>query len=260
MEHKDEFYIGYTDSMGNRTKRFLRKYLLFLITLVVLVSFAFSFFQKTAVNSSFDFDTLTQLSGTYYEAPYPMLRVNLAPNITKDIVLLGFGKYGANPYLDRIVKKGNLVNKKITIQGNLIYYNGKTLLQIDESYEVEIEPSGFSVPKARDMGEFTLEGEVVDPKCYFGVMKPGFGKIHRSCAARCISGGIPPVFVSYGENDIARHFLITDLKGKPINKDIIPYIGQPSVLKGTVEQQGDWFILKTDLNDVKKLDRISQIY
>jgi hypothetical protein len=28
----------------------------------------------------------------------------------------------------------------------------------------------------------TLTGEIVDSKCYLGVMNPGQGKVHRDCA------------------------------------------------------------------------------
>ena len=32
---------------------------------------------------------------------------------------------------------------------------------------------------AVDFGEVTLAGEIVDSKCYLGVMNPGNGKVHR---------------------------------------------------------------------------------
>ena len=54
---------------------------------------------------------------------------------------------------------------------------------------------GRLAQEAVDLGEHTLRGEIVDIKCYLGVMKPAHGKPHRSCAARCISGGIPPVLM-----------------------------------------------------------------
>ena len=262
MEKKDEFYVGYSNSIGKRTKRLLRKYVLLVFLLVVVVGAAFSYFQNTAANSSFEFDTSTSVTGIYYEAPYPMLRVTLAPGEFKDIVLLGFGKYGANPYLEQIRHKGQeLVNKKLTINGNLIYYNGKTLLQIDESTELKVEENtGSDIAEANSLGVQSLEGEIVDPKCYFGVMKPGYGKIHRSCAARCISGGIPPVLVSWDDQNTPEYFLLTDLKGNPINQDIIPYIGQPSRIKGNAEQIGGWNILRIDIADIENLNRDSQIY
>ena len=45
-----------------------------------------------------------------------------------------------------------------------------------------------------DLDTFTLIGEIVDSKRYLGVMNPGNGKVHRDCAVRCLSGGIPPIF------------------------------------------------------------------
>ncbi len=262
MKGKDEFYIGYFNGIGALTRRLLRKYVLVSLLLIIVVAVSFSYLQKPAANGSFDFDSATRISGIYHENPYPMLRVNLDGNEYKDIVLLGFGKFGANPYLDRIrEEEGNLVNKYVTIEGNLIYYNGKTLLQIEESNKLEIgSMPGSEVAPPNNLGEFTLEGEIVDSKCYFGVMKPGYGKIHRSCAALCISGGIPPVLVSSEENSIAEYFLLADLKGNPINKDILPYIGQPSRLKGQVSELGDWHLLQIDIDDILVLGKNSEIY
>jgi len=48
------------------------------------------------------------------------------------------------------------------------------------------------VPAAVAMGERTLRGEVIDPKCYIGAMKPGGGKTHKACA-ECFS--IRPLLV-----------------------------------------------------------------
>ena len=105
-----------------------------------------------------------------------------------------------------------------------------------------------------------MEGEIVDPKCYFGVMKPGYGKIHRSCAALCIAGGIPPVLVSSESNSVSDYFLLTDVKGNPIHKDILPYIGQPSIMSGMAEKLGDWHIIRIDVSQIQKINKESSIY
>jgi hypothetical protein len=44
--------------------------------------------------------------------------------------------------------------------------------------------AGRSGGAAVDLGEVQLTGEIVDSKCYFGVMNPGNGKVHRDCAVR----------------------------------------------------------------------------
>ena len=262
MERKDEFYIGYSNSIGKHTKGVLKHYLLLIAFLIITFALIFGYFQKPAANSSFDYDTITHLSGIYHESPYPMLRVKIAENTFKDVVLLGFGKYGSNPYLDEIKKqKGSLIGQQLIIQGNLIYYNGKTLLQIDESNIVEIETAGDrEIPVSTSLEYTSVEGEIVDPKCFFGVMKPGYGKIHRSCAARCISGGIPPVLVAQDPNGFETYYLLTDLKGNPINQDILPYIGQPLKVSGKAAELGEWRLLNVELANIQKLDRKSNIY
>ena len=263
MKQKDEFYIGYIeDSVGENTKGSLKKFVLFGLFFLILGALSFSFFQKQASNSAFDFDSSTKISGVYHEMPYPMLQVQLAEDTYKNIVLLGFGKFGPNAYLKDIrYEVGDLEGKHLTIEGNLIYYNGKTLLQIDDSQKVSLSKSGVrTLISSQSLGEITVQGEIVDPKCYFGVMKPGYGKIHRSCAALCIAGGIPPVLVADDPNAISDYFLLTDLKGNPIHKDILPYIGQPSVLKGKTEKLGDWHIMRIDVSQIENLNRESSIY
>ena len=262
MEKKDEFYIGYLDKVGTNTKKKVRRFVFLSIGLLLLAAFLFSFFQRPAVNSTFDFNEPTKVSGVYHESPYPMLRVELAESEYKDILLLGFGKFGPNKYLKEIKKDiGSLVNKHLTIEGQLIYYNGKTLLEIDDSQKITLNGSSTKNIVADTLSsKIELEGEIIDPKCYFGVMKPGFGKIHRSCAALCISGGVPPVLVSSDENSIDEYFLLTDLKGKPINQDILPYIGQPSRISGSVSKLGDWKVLRVNIDQIDKLNRKSLIY
>ena len=59
-----------------------------------------------------------------------------------------------------------------------------------ESLGKPIEPGPGD--RITDLGVTVLTGELVDTKCYYGVMRPAVGKVHRACAVRCLSGGIPP--------------------------------------------------------------------
>ncbi|BFP39856.1 hypothetical protein FGF1_07010 [Flavobacteriaceae bacterium GF1] len=258
---KDEFYIGYVEKVGTRTKKSLKRFVFLALSVVIVTALLFGFFQKPAVNSSFNFGNPTKVSGIYHESPYPMLRVPLAAGEYKDIVLLGVGKFGPNPYLKEIrEKEGDIRNKALTIEGQLIYYNGKTLLEIDDGQKVSLGNLPQAEIVTEQLGVVEVEGEIVDPKCYFGVMKPGYGKIHRSCAALCILGGIPPVLVASDKDGMANYFLLTDLKGNPIHKDIIPYIGQPSFVQGAVQKTGDWHTMRIDVNQIKRMDKKSEIY
>lgn len=259
---KDEFFVPYIkESLGPATKKFLKNCVLMVFFLIILGAFIFSFFQNPFKNSSFELTSETKVTGIFHESPYPMLRVNLANNEYKNIVLLGFGKSSANPFLEKLLtSEKNLQGKELSIEGNLIYYNGKTLLQITSEEKVKLTNNKGSLPTTSSFGLTSVEGEIIDPKCYFGVMKPGFGKIHRSCAIRCISGGIPPVFVSINQENQPQYYLLTDVDGKTLDKKILPYVGKPSKLTGQLENLEDWLVLKIDTETIVGLSDTSRIY
>ena len=263
MKEEKEFYIGYVDTTPPSTKKFIKKIIISIILFFIVAAAVFSLSQKPFINSTFELSSETKITGIYHESPYPMLRVKIGEGSYKNIILMGYGKFGANMYTDAVREKlgSSPLNKQMTIEGNLTYYNGKTLLQVTDEEKITVDPNISSEGlKGTSLGAFELEGEVVDPKCYFGVMKPGKGKIHRSCAVRCIAGGMPPVLVTTDDNNTSEYFLLTDMKGKPIHDDILPYIGQPSRLKGAVEKLEDWYVMKIDVSDIKKLDKESTIY
>ncbi|WP_052172553.1 hypothetical protein [Psychroserpens jangbogonensis] len=263
MKKNDDFYVPYIDgSLGSKTKQVIKRFAISSIALIVVSALLFSFSQKPFKNSTFELLSETKITGTFHENPYPMLRVEVAKNTYKTILLLGFGKSSANPFLERIQNEVKDLNgKTLSIEGNLIYYNGKTLIQITNDEKVILEEGIKQKPISKvAISKMTLRGEIIDPKCYFGVMKPGKGKIHRSCAVRCISGGIPPVLATTDNNNISQYYLITDLKGNPINQDILPFIGKPSEITGTVEKMEDWFLLKIKVSDILELNETSSIY
>ena len=264
MSKHDEFYVGYLEDSLPKTKKSLKRFIL--VSLALLASFAaiFALTQNHFKNSTFELTSNTKVQGVYHEMPYPMLKVEVSKGIYKNILLLGFGKSSANPYLQKIRNEADELSGSIlSIEGNLIYYNGKTLLQITSDEKVTLvskadtERSPRVLSLANDM---QLQGEVIDPKCYFGVMKPGKGKIHRSCAVRCISGGIPPVLATQDENNISEYYLLTDKQGQPINEDILPFVGKPSEITGEIVQLEDWYQLRIAVEDIKALDLPSKIY
>lgn len=263
MSTDKEFFVPYIEgSLGESTKKILRIFAVIAIIACVVAAILFSSTQKKFVNSTFEVLDDTKIEGTYHKNPYPMLRVQVADNSYKNILLLGFGKFSANPYLEKLEDEvGDLNGRVLRIDGNLIYYNGKTLLQITDEEKVSlVQDKKPTLPLYTMLSEMTFTGEIIDPKCYFGVMKPGKGKIHRSCAVRCISGGIPPVLVTTNANSVSEYFLITTTKGEPINSEILPYIGKPSKLKGKVKKFDDWYVLELDINAIEVISNTSKIY
>ncbi|MDH7447760.1 hypothetical protein [Aquimarina sp. 2201CG14-23] len=262
--NEDDFFVGYLDNVSSKTKKTVKNFVLLGLLGILIIAVVFAFSQNTFKNSSFELTTNTKIMGVYHEMPYPMLKVKTDENSFKNILLIGFGKYSANPFLKKIREEvSELSGSMLSIEGNLIYYNGKTLLQItsDEKVTLIEKANPKRLPETQALvTDMELKGEIVDPKCYFGVMKPGKGKIHRSCAVLCISGGIPPVLATNDENNISEYYLITDQKGNPIHKDILPYVGKPSLVTGNVVQVEDWYQLRIDVSNIKELNLPSRIY
>jgi len=93
-----------------------------------------------------------------------------------------------------------------------------------------------------DLGAVTLTGEIVDSKCYLGVMNPGQGKVHRDCAALCLNGGIPPIFVT---TDGTEQLLLVGLDGRALGRDALrEFIAEPIRIQGQLVKTGSARLLK----------------
>ena len=115
------------------------------------------------------------------DAPEPLLKIT--PE--RAVLLIGYGKHGAWATLE---EAGAKPGQELEVAGTLIYHDGHTLMEITRGAEAvrilgPAEAGSFEAPD-HSLGSVALKGEVVDPKCFFGVMKPGDGKPHRACAIR----------------------------------------------------------------------------
>jgi hypothetical protein len=92
-----------------------------------------------------------------------------------------------------------------------------------------------------------VRGEIVDSKCYGGVMNPGRGKVHRDCAVRCLSGGIPPVLVSENEAGDTTLYLLVDFDGSQLPREkFLDRVAEPVEIAGHLINRGDSKILAVD--------------
>jgi hypothetical protein len=112
--------------------------------------------------------------------------------------------------------------------------------------------------RASSQGFVQLQGEIIDPKCYFGAMTPGQGKPHRSCAIRCISGGIPPVLAVRNGEDVD-YYLLRGKDGESINQEILDLVALPVSLQAEVLEYGDWKVLRCDPGDIERVDQLTAV-
>ena len=92
-----------------------------------------------------------------------------------------------------------------------------------------------------NLGDIVVKGEIVDSKCYLGVMNPVQTKVHRDCAARCISGGIPPALVTSDGL-----YLLVGGDGRPLGREVLDWVGETIEASGNARRSGETLILRAE--------------
>jgi hypothetical protein len=250
---RDEFYVGYQPRAPRGIAA--RSRLAVLLIFVMLVGFALLLVhaQSRFDPAVFEFGVVTQHIGVIRERPYPVLDVARPGHIgdgapVSSYYLTAFGKSGA------VEQVAGLDGKTVRLRGSLIYRDDRTMLEIESgSVEVLDVPVAPPLPEI-DLGRQTLVGEIVDSKCFLGVMKPGNLKPHRACAARCISGGVPPVLLVRDDAGIATYYLLASEDDEAVNERVLQLIAEPVEITGRVARRGDLLTLRADPESYRRLD------
>lgn len=237
--HKDEsseFYIGYQPQGPAGIMRYVRLRLILLAATVISVALLLVYGQRRFAESFFDFGNLLDFEGYVIERPVPLLVVEKtgAPGslpVRRDYVLVAEGKHGA----ESIINGFN--GKKVRLRGTLIRRDGIEMIEIAGGSVQAIGSKSRSLSKEGGaVGKYTLTGEIVDSKCYLGVMNPGQSKPHRECASLCIRGGIPPLFVVRDAAGRTLHLWLLSADGLPVNMDVLDFVAEPVKISGAVEK------------------------
>jgi hypothetical protein len=239
----NEFYVGYLPKAPSGIARRIRAVVVLLFTFAVIAATVFAVVQRTFAPSVFEYGKVGTFEGTIEATPYPILIV-AGPRSTEPraswYLLVAEGKHGADSQV------AAFTGKNVQLRGTKIYRNNQTMLEVASGSISLKGDSAHSVPSSQELGAFELSGEIVDSKCYLGVMNPGSGKVHRDCAVRCISGGIPPVFATNDFNGSPAVLLLTDLDQKPLPKEsFLKLVAQPVRIRGEVVKTGEMLYLKT---------------
>jgi hypothetical protein len=252
---KNEFYVGYLHAAPNGVASVMQKIIIVGGVVMIILCATLVLYQKRFSLNTFDFEKPTTIEGYLSGFPVPHLRLPVGKDSAgsehyQKIMLVGYGKKGAQQWMLELEKiYGKIPVGKVSVRGNLIYGEGKAWMQVENLQGLRvIDKTPASSDPTTVSKRVKIVGEIVDPKCYFGVMKPGEGKVHKSCAARCIAGGIPPVLHST-EGEF--YLLTMDTQGN-IYQDVAPLIGQKISLSAQQHQVDDWKILKVDQKDLSE--------
>ena len=256
MEHdnlkSNDFYIGWQEKMPAYYSHLTKQIVGVLFILVFVLSILLVFTQTRFEGSQFELGSLSEIEGILTTDPVPMIKIKSSNTQSwTSVLLIGFGKFGAEKTLKEIEAEigFSLTGKWVKMKGTKIYHEGKFAFELTEgvgSYmDSKIDELNYQ-SNIDSLGRETLFGEILDPKCALGVMKPGFGKVHRSCAIRCIAGGIPPIFRIQNEAGKSNYIILKGPDGEDINAEVLPYVADQMRLCGRLEKQDDWLVLYSD--------------
>ncbi|MEM1249562.1 MAG: hypothetical protein AAGK22_24515 [Acidobacteriota bacterium] len=231
--HSDEdFYVGYLSPAPAGTRRFVTRIVLALLLGAAALASGLSLLQSRFDAGTFDFGNVTEHVGTLEIDPV----VRIVPQDgSQPQLLVGIGKHSAS-------YEGVQPGQSVTVRGTTIESPAGRMIEVVDIVASESTPRGSS--SAIDLAERVLDGEIVDSKCFLGVMKPGRGKLHRACASLCIRGGVPPAL--FVQEDEPRLYLLVESEGTLEPTDWLDVVGEPVSVRGrTFERGGQWFVETT---------------
>jgi hypothetical protein len=234
---RDEFYIGYEERMAPGIARRVRGAIACLGAAAAAGLIVALVAQQPLPPSRFEFGTVRPVAGVLARDPYPHLEVN-----GRRVWLVGPGKVGADVVI------GDTPAGPVIVDGTAIQRGRIRMLEA-----VRLRPMTAATPAglrpwpdpART--RVTLTGEIVDSKCFLGVMNPSEGHVHRDCARRCLSGGIPPMLIVRDGREGEQLVLLVSDDGKPIGRQLTRVAGRPVTVTGQLAHHGDQFVLYANL-------------
>lgn len=248
MSEQGDFYVGYLPTAPPSIGRFVRLWVAVALLIAAGVATAVTIAQRPFAVSRFEFGVVRSFEGVVRAQPRPVLEVTRTGSgdaVSRYLLVAPF-KHGADALI------APFVGQRVRLEGSLIYRDGRTMIELVPD---RIEALGVGTPKApaRPLGRQTLVGEIVDSKCWLGLMKPGDGKPHRACAVRCISGGIPPLFVARDRAGETMQLLLVGPAGEALGQDVLDRVAEPVEITGDVSREGDLLVMRASPSAIRAL-------
>lgn len=259
MADKDrarDFFIGWGET-PRVDRRFLLAASVGLLAMAGGGAALFASVQLPPGDGRWDQDHERDWVGELVRAPYPMLRTRAIDGSARTAYLVSSNKLGVQ---DRL---GPLEDGPVVVRGSLIARGQNAMLAVadgdawarpasaSEGEGIGIAPADW---QTEERGEASFVGEILDSKCWFGAMQPGQGKPHKSCAALCIRGGLPPVICPEGLCGAeSAALLVTDAKGNAHGMDILPFVADRILARGRLVKIGDVTQFRVALADISRI-------
>jgi len=223
----EDFYVGYIAKAPPDLARHVTRAVICLSFFVIVIAVILVIAQTPFAPSKFDFGIVRDYDGIIDDRPYPVLITGAG-----QYLLVAPGKHGFSAT--------GLVGRRAKFSASLIERAPDSMLEVAR---VDAQVGAMRPPEEISLGAITVTGEIVDSKCYLGVMNPGNGKVHRDCAARCISGGVPPAFIARDASGKTRTLLLAGADGRVLRTEVLDYVAEPVQISGMLSRIGSTLIL-----------------
>jgi len=222
------FYIGYLPQAPDDLRKFLRRIVTLLASLAILLAIILVFAQQEFSPAFFEFTKVRDFTGALQANPYPTLLVTDSTSRgPTQYLLTAVGKHG---FTERLAE---LNDKPVHLRAKLIFRNEGAMLEVvPNTIAPESATDSPAVSTSAEQGEdVILNGEIVDTKCFLGVMNPGRTKVHRDCATRCLSGGIPPALLVQDGTSSTLYLLAASDGAKLDPQHFLTHVGEPVTVR-----------------------------
>ncbi|MBL0921605.1 MAG: hypothetical protein IBJ10_05685 [Phycisphaerales bacterium] len=226
---RGDFYVGYLALPWGHS-RFLRVFVPLALWAMAALGGVMVWSMRRPGPAVWRTGAVQAWHGTVRERPYPALELDDGSSV----LLVEVGKRGAQ---ERVA---GLDGRSATVRGWSLERDGRRLIEVSPERD-GVEPSAggsrSESPTPRALGAFVGVGEIVDAKCFLGAMKPGDGLGHRSCAALCVEGGIPPMLLLWRAGEPS-FLLVLGPDGQPIGARAARWVGERVEVRGEAFARG----------------------
>lgn len=249
----EDFFVGYMP-VPSRLSRWLKRMTAALAAVVIILAAFVAALQTDPGDAVWAIDQVESWEGALIARPYPMLVVQQPGGEKRTYLLVSEGKQGAAhrlPVYDC---------DRVRVKGTLLHRDGRHMIELlsaDDGFELlsgNAPPEELRITPSLAWTSVEMRGEIIDPKCFLGAMKPGRGKTHKACASLCLRGGIPPMFVRENEQGKRTFYLLvldgrTPVEGAALEA-FVSVVGDAVKIKGEVAMWGDVVLLKVSPDGV----------
>jgi hypothetical protein len=245
----DEFYVGYEPVLPPGLRARLRRAGAAGAVVIAAVTLAALLGHARLSPSRFDFGRPREVSGVLERRPYPAITTAEGRSW-----LVGQGKHAADAAV------AGIADGPVRLRGTAIVRGRHTMFEVvpgSASAAAVVAPAPGAVIESVDDAarEVALTGEIVDSKCFLGVMNPGQGTVHRDCATLCLRGGIPPMLRVHDAAGGDHLVLLVGRDGRAMSRELAPLAGVPVQVRGRLVRDGRGLVLAADVGDYERLGR-----